>query len=195
MTLTIEEKLEHFKTICFDDVTERSTKVLAEYTDSLKKSLEEHKLDTRRQADMQVEMEREQCTRELNRQLSVEQINIKRQYSRKQEEYKAMLINELSDRLALFMESRDYEEYLASDIKQALSIAGDAAMTIYLDPSDEKLINQLTLRTGADIRRSETSFLGGIRAEIPSKNILIDNSFSSKLEELSQKFQFRLGGR
>ena len=193
--MTIEEKLEHFKTICFDDVTERSAKMLAEYTDSLKKILEEHKLDTRRQADMQIETERERCTRELNKQLSVEQINIKRLYSRKQEEYKAMLINELSDRLALFMESAGYEDYLTKEIKNALSIAGDAAMTVFLDPSDEELVNRLAIRTGADIRLSDTSFLGGIRAEIPSKNILIDNSFDSKLEELSQKFQFRLGGR
>ncbi len=193
--MTIEEKLDHFKTLCFDDARQRSDKMLSDYTESLKKILEEHKRDAGRQADMQVAAETEKIEREINKQLSIEQINIKREYSRKQEELKSMLLSELRNRLALFMDSSDYQKYLEREVKNALAIAGTAPITIYLDPSDREMINRLSMHTGARIEPSDTTFLGGIRAVIPDKNILIDNSFQTKLEELTDKFQFRLGGR
>ena len=35
--------------------------------------------------------------------------------------------------------------------------------------------------------------MGGIKATIPAKNILIDNSFASKLEKLKADFSFNGG--
>ena len=193
--MTIEEKLEHFESLCYGDATERSNKMLADYTASLRSILEEHKRDARRQSDMQVDAEVEKIEHEINKQLSIEQINIKREYSQKQEELKTMLISELRNRLALFMDSADYQRFLESEVKKALQFAQDAPMTVYLDPSDEDKLNRIALHTGAEIKLSDTTFLGGIQAVIPSKNILIDNSFKTKLAEISDKFQFRIGGR
>ena len=45
--MTIEEKLEHFESLCYGDATERSNKMLADYTASLRSILEEHKRDAR----------------------------------------------------------------------------------------------------------------------------------------------------
>ena len=193
--MTIEEKLEHFESLCYGDATKRSNKMLADYTASLRSILEEHKRDARRQSDMQVDAEVEKIEHEINKQLSIEQINIKREYSQKQEELKTMLISELRNRLALFMDSADYQRFLESEVKKALEFAQDAPMTVYLDPSDEDKLNRIALHTGAEIKLSDTTFLGGIQAVIPSKNILIDNSFKTKLAEISDKFQFRIGGR
>lgn len=193
--MTIEEKLEHFESLCYGDAAERSDKMLADYTASLKAILEEHKKDARRQADMQVAAEAEKIEHDINKKLSIEQINIKREYSRKQEELKTMLISELRNRLALFMDSAEYQHFLESEVKKAMDFAQNAPMTIYLDPSDADKQNRIALHTGADIRLADTTFLGGIQAVIPSRNILIDNSFKTKLEEISERFQFRLGGR
>lgn len=193
--MTIEEKLEHFQTLCFQDARERSERMLNDYTDSLRKILEEHKRDARRQADMQVAAETETIKREINKELSLEQINIKREFSVKQEDLKKMLMNELRNRLALFMESQDYVRLLEKQVKKALEFAAGAPITIYLDPCDADKVNRIALHTGAELTLSQYSFLGGTRAVIPSRNILIDNSFQSKLEEAEANFQFRLGGR
>lgn len=193
--MTIEEKLEHFQTLCFKDAGERSEKMLSDYTASLQKILEEHKKDARRQADMQVADEAETIKREINKELSIEQINIKREFSLKQEELKQMLMNELRNKLALFMESQDYVNLLEKQVKKAQEFAAGAPITIYLDPCDADKVNRIALHTGAELTLSQYSFLGGTRAVIPSKNILIDNSFKSKLEEAEANFHFRLGGR
>ena len=47
----------------------------------------------------------------------------------------------------------------------------------------------------ADVRThlrkvSKEDFIGGIRAEIPHKNILIDNSFSANLASMCREFKF-----
>lgn len=193
--MTIEEKLQHFQSLCFQDARERSDKMLNDYKESLKKTLEEHKIDAKRQADMQVDAELEKIERDVNKQLSIEQINIKRIYSDKQEELKRMLFSELRNELALFMETAEYVKLLKELILQALAFAGGAAMTIFLDPSDASKLNMLALITDAELGVSDYSFIGGIQAEIPSKNILIDHSFKTKLEEAEANFQFRLGGR
>ncbi len=193
--MTIEEKLEHFQTLCFQDARDRSERMLNDYTDSLRRILEEHKRDARRQADMQVAAETETIKREINKELSLEQINIKREFSVKQEDLKKMLMNELRNRLALFMESQDYVRLLEKQVKKALEFAAGAPITIYLDPCDADKVNRIALHTGAELTLSQYSFLGGTRAVIPSRNILIDNSFQSKLEEAEANFQFRLGGR
>lgn len=193
--MTIEEKLQHFQSLCFQDANERSEKMLNDYTESLKSTLEEHKIDVRRQADMQLEAESEKIERDINKQLSIEQINIKRIYSRKQEDLKKKLFSELRNKLALFMETSEYMQFLEKQVQKALQIADGAPMTIFLDPSDADKINMIALVTDGEMKESGHSFLGGIQAEIPSKNILIDNSFKTKLEEAEDNFQFRLGGR
>lgn len=193
--MTIEEKLDHFGTLCFNDARERSDKMLGDYTASLKKILEEHKVDAKRQAEMQVAAEAETIKREINKALSIEQINIKRQFSIRQDELKLKLMDELKDRLASFRKTDAYEALLVRQITQALEFAAGAPVTIYLDPGDGDRLEQLSRLTGTELTLSSYPFLGGTRAVISSRNILIDNSFETKLEETQANFQFRLGGR
>ena len=57
-------------------------------------------------------------------------------------------------------------------------------------------LSALLCITMREIKISEYSFNGGIRAVIPDKHILIDNSFQTKLEEARHAFKFEeLGGR
>ena len=61
------------------------------------------------------------------------------------------------------------------------------------DPDAFDKLNRLALHHGsADIQISEYSFSGGCRAVIPSRHILIDNSFRTRLEEARENFHFDL---
>ena len=124
--------------------------------------------------------------------LSLGQIEIRRSYSRKDEELRGKVFSELRDRLARFMETPKYDALLEAQIKKEKAFAGSSEIHIYIDPSDKEKQNLLSLRTDCDIRVSQYPFLGGTRAVIASKNILIDNSFETKLKEAEQDFQFSL---
>lgn len=197
--MTTDEKLKHFLDTCMEDARTRSSRMLDEYMTALEKNLEEHKADARRRADMQIRQETEKIEREINKTLSIEQLDLKRMLGQKQEELKDKLFIELKDMLANFLETREYQQLLERQIQSALDFAGDDAITIYLDPVDEDKLRRLALHHGtADIRLSEYSFGGGSRAVIPSRHILIDNSFQTRLEEARESFHFDLnleGGR
>ena len=194
--MTTEEKLKHFQDICMEDARDRSAKMLDDYMAALEKSFEEHTADAKRRADMQVAMETEKLEREMNKRLSIAQLDLKREVSHKQEELKDKLFVELKDLLENFMDTADYQRLLECQVKAAKEFAGEEHIIIYMDPSDQDKAQRIAMHHNAEIKISEYSFNGGIRAVIPDKHILIDNSFQTKLEEARHAFKFEeLGGR
>lgn len=191
--MTTEEKLQHFLDTCMEDAHTRSNRMLDEYETAMEKSFLDHQTDARRRADMQLHQETERVTREINKKLSIEQIDIKRALGHRQDELKDKLFVEIKDLLDNFLETREYQQLLERQITEAVRFAGDDPITIYLDPVDEDKRQRLALHHGnADIRISEYSFSGGCRAVIPSRHILIDNSFETKLAEAKENFHFDL---
>ena len=193
--MTTEEKLKHFQDICMEDARERSARMLDDYMKALEGAYEEHTADARRRADMQVEAETEKLEREINKRLSIGQLDLKREFSRRQEELKDKLFVELKDKLANFMEPQEYQRLLAHQVKAVKEFAGDEELIVYMDPSDVDKLQRIALHHNASIKISEYSFNGGTRAVIPGKHILIDNSFETKLNEARHAFKFDLGGK
>ena len=193
--MTTEEKLKHFQDICMVDARERSARMLDDYMKALEGAYEEHTADARRRADMQVEAETEKLEREINKRLSIGQLDLKREFSRRQEELKDKLFVELKDKLANFMETQEYQRLLDHQVKAVKEFAGDEELIVYMDPSDVDKVQRIALHHNASIKISEYSFNGGTRAVIPGKHILIDNSFETKLNEARHAFKFDLGGK
>ena len=54
---------------------------------------------------------------------------------------------------------------------------------VYMDPSDGEKARRVSLYMGIAIRISDYSFLWVIRAVIPGRHILVDNSFQTRLDE------------
>ena len=193
--MTTEEKLKHFQDICMEDARERSARMLDDYMKALEGAYEEHTADARRRADMQVEAETEKLEREINKRLSIGQLDLKREFSRRQEELKDKLFVELRDKLANFMETQEYQRLLDRQVKAVKEFAGNEELIVYMDPSDVDKVQRIALHHNASIKISEYSFDGGTRAVIPGKHILIDNSFETKLNEARHEFKFDLGGK
>lgn len=123
------------------------------------------------------------------------QISIRKISGQKLEELRGKIFSELRNRLARFMETPRYEHLLEEQIKKAKEFAGEDEIHVYIDPADQTKEQLLSLNTDCDIRVSRYSFLGGTRAVIASRNILIDNSFETKLKEAEKRFRFVLGGK
>lgn len=193
--MTTEEKLKHFQDICMEDARERSAKMLDDYMNALETAYEEHVADAKRRAQMQVAAQTEKLEREINKRLSIGQLDLKREFSRRQEELKDKLFVELRDRLANFMETQEYQRLLDRQVKDAKEFAGDEELIVYMDPSDADKVQRIAMHHNATIKVSEYSFDGGTRAVIPGKHILIDNSFETKLAEARHEFKFDLGGK
>ena len=109
------------------------------------------------------------------------------------EEIKQQLFHDVEERLAQFRSTPEYLEYLSQRIQEALDFAGEDAFVVYLDPADQNRIPELAARFGFAPVVSREAFMGGMRAVIRSKNILIDNSFATLLREAKEEFVFAGG--
>lgn len=190
--MNIEEKLKHFEEASIESAKTRSVQIIEEYTAALETIFEEHKEKKNRQAQIQIKLECDNMKLENNKQLSQEQISIKRDLSVKTAELKNKIFVEVDDMLERFMTTKEYLELLINYIKDALAFAQGQNMVIYIDPSDADKKMALALATGADLTISEYSFNGGIRAIITEKHILIDNSFATKITDVKDQFSLRL---
>ena len=192
--MTTDEKLQHFLDICMEDARDRGARVFDEYAQALDKTLEEHKASARHRARMQIQGESEKIQREINKELALEQINLKRIINRRHDELKDKLFAEVQDLLDSYMKTPQYLELLDSQVRHATEFAGTDPLIIYMDPADEDKRGVLAQHYHANIKISDYSFGGGIRAVIPTRHILIDNSFGTKLAEAKRDFRYKTGG-
>ena len=191
--MTTEEKLQHFTTYAMEEARHKSDVMIREYTDAMQKIFEEHQEKKRRQEELEIKTETDRLIRENNKQFSEEQIEIKRTLSKKQDELKEKLFVEVKDLLARFAETREYHQMLVNQLREAREFAGGDEVILYIDPSDAQKKFSIEAEVGAPVTVSEYSFLGGTRAVLPGRNILIDNSFESKLAEAKESFQLKGG--
>jgi len=190
--LTIEEKLQHFKEACVADAMAAAEKILSDYRSALDKDFADYQSSEIRLADMEVKTETTRIDKETNKELALEQIKLKMEISKKAAELKEKIFSQLEAKLATYQSSPAYEALLDSQIDKALKFAGNDEVKIYIDPNDEALAHKLSVKHGVDIAISKYPFHGGLRAVIPAKNILIDNSFEKKIAEAKDKFDVEM---
>ena len=192
--MTTEEKLNHFEESALEQAKTESLAMIDEYRSSLDRVFEEHRLTKERQADLQLKTETVSLTRAKNKALSKQQIELKRQVKKKQAELKDKLFVEVKTKLEEYMDTPAYHELLLRQIQEILNYANGEKVTIYIDPADVSKRAGLMAASGAPLCVSRESFMGGTRAILADRHILIDNSFATKLKEEKAEFTFN-GGR
>lgn len=192
--MTTEEKLNHFEESALEQAKTESLAMIDEYRSSLDRVFEEHRLTKERQADLQLKTETVSLTRAKNKALSKQQIELKRQVKKKQSELKDKLFVEVKTKLEEYMDTPAYHELLTRQIQEILKYANGERVTIYIDPADVSKRAGLMAETGAPLCVSRESFMGGTRAILADRHILIDNSFATKLKEEKAEFTFNGGG-
>lgn len=188
--MTQDEKLKLFFDAAMEDAGRRNLDAVSEFKNSLEAIFNEHVVNMREAAEAKFKVGRDSLIRENNSEISKRQIELRREFAAKQEEYKKNIFDGVVDKLMQYKKTPEYVLLLKAYIKKAEEYAEEERMTIYIDSSDSALAGELGKSCGAGIVVSNEDIMGGIRAEIPSKNVLIDESFASKLEEAEHRFNF-----
>ena len=193
--MTIEEKLQHFYDSSVEEAYQEASQMIEEHKKNLDEMQSEHKRSRRQSAEAEVKAEAENARRKVNKALSAQQLMIKRNWTKKQNELKDKLFAEVQSLLEDFVKTPEYDSYLCRKIKEAQDFAGEDELHIYLTPSDSSRLESISQKTGAELRLADEEFIGGIRAIIPGKNILIDNSFREAFLACKKEFKFDGGPR
>lgn len=190
LTVTLDEKLELFSKAVIDSATSQNIEIVHQYQESLQQLYDEHKQNALKKTEAAYLAESEKLMREKNRTLSSEAIKIKRKINEKSSELADKLFQDVALKLDEYMKTPEYFDLLIAQISRAKEFAREDEIIIYINPSDEGMKKLLEANTGVNLIVSTRDFIGGTRAVIHSKNILIDNSFSTKLSEAKSSFSF-----
>lgn len=188
--MTLEEKLNHFMDISVQEATVEMDASLKEYQAALDAQFEERKAMILSQEEKDLAVEVEAVKRKGNQKLAHEHLLNKRALSQKDTELRDKLFKEVAQLVEEYKKTPEYVEVIKKQIMDAKAFAGNDDIIIYLDPADEAKKQDLEKETKCTLTMSEYSFGGGMRAVIPARKILIDNSLDSKIAEVRNEFQF-----
>ena len=191
--MTLEEKIAHLQSTSMEQARAEGNAIIDSHREALKKVFEDHKAEAIRQAETRIKAETTNAKLMLNQASAKSQLEIKRRQGKVQQELKDKIFEEVMGLVNDYMKTEAYGDFLVRCIRQAVHFAGQDPVTIYLNPSDEAKRADLEDATGVHLTISAEDFIGGVRAVIRSRNILIDNSFRTQLRNEYDKFIF-LGG-
>ncbi len=186
--MTLEEKLVNFEESAILAATEKRTELINSYEKALKKEFTEKKKMLDEKAALKVKASTEELKRKANQMLSTETLNAKRLVNEKSVALTNSLFKDVLEKLLEFKKTEEYFKLLLDQILYAVEFADSLPMSIYIDKSDEALLYKLRNLSNFQVKLSNIDFIGGTRAVIHDKNILIDNSFLTKIDELKEDF-------
>lgn len=190
--MTLEEKLETLSLAAIEDATTQSEALIQGYQKEMEQAVKDHEEELKQKNISEYEYQYAKLEREKNKAISQAMLEAKMTVTQKTEEITGKLFDLVKEKLSAFKKSAEYEAYLLNLIKAAVDFSNGKNIDIYLDSSDASLKETLEQKSGKTIEISKEEFFGGIRAIITEKNILIDESFATKILEEKEK---KSGGR
>lgn len=192
--MTLEEKIAHLQESSMEEARSEGNQIIKSHSDALQHIFNEHKAEALRQSETRIKSETTRARQQLNKAMAKYQIELKREQSKCQTELKDRLFQEVNELVDAYMNTPEYRDYLAAHIIKAAKFADGEDLTLFINPTDEDKKAELEARTGMNLTISREDFIGGIRAVIHKRNILIDHSFKSALSTEYDKFLFVGGG-
>ncbi len=191
--MTLEEKISHLQATSMEQARAEGNAIIDAHREALEKIFEDHRAEALRQSETRVKAETTNAKLSLNQAAAKSQLEIKRRQGKVQQELKDKVFEEVLGLVNDYMKTEAYDDFLIKCIQQAKHFAGREPVVIYINLSDESKRSDLSDATGVHLTISAEDFIGGVRAVIRSRNILMDNSFKTQLRNEYDKFLF-LGG-
>ena len=196
--MEISEKLEIFYQAAIDAALEQSEAIQEECRNVYKDAIDAYEKEKQAGFQTRERKQEEKIRKEVNRDTAQKLMQLKRDYHEKVNLCKMELFALVEEKIMEYRKTKAYKKNLVSMIREAKTLADGEEIKIYLDRTDAPLIaelqselqEELQTGTGCEMIVSEESFGGGIRIVIPTKNMLLDESFVSRFSEEQAKFSF-----
>jgi vacuolar-type H+-ATPase subunit E/Vma4 len=186
--MEINEKLEIFSKAAIDAATMQSESILEEQKTAYQAEITAYRQKKQEQWEEREHILGEKVRKEVNREVSGQLMATKRKYHEAEEEKKDMIFKLAEQKIAEYRKSDAYYKDMCKLIEGAKREAGSESFTVYISAEDEGILDRLTHATKSDITVTKEKLGGGIRAVIPSKNIMIDETYATKLKRERETF-------
>lgn len=191
--MTLEEKIAEIQASSMEASRAEGNEIIESYRAALDKVFEDHKQEAIRQMETRIKAETINVRQQKNQAMAKAQLELKRQEGRVQKELKDKVFREVMELVEEYMKTEEYREFLLRCIQKSVEFAAGEELTIYINPSDKDMKEELELHSETILTISKEDFIGGVRAVIRGRNVLIDHSFRTALRTEYDEFVFQGG--
>jgi vacuolar-type H+-ATPase subunit E/Vma4 len=188
--MEINEKLEIFSKAVIKAATTQGESILDEQKNAYQSEMSAYREKKQKMWEARERVLEEKVRKEVNRQVSGQMMVAKRSYHDAEEAKKDQLFALVEKKLKEYAKTENYYKNLCATVRKIQKDAGSEEVTFYLSADDEGLKGALEKETGCTLTLTDEHFCGGIRAVIPRKNVLYDETFATRLAREREQFVF-----
>ena len=191
--MDLEDKFAYFETQVNKQAQDIIDEQVNQYRATLQKDYDEFVKNTNQEFDAKFENAKKNMRKELNKNISQSQIHLQRDLYLQEEKLKKTLFAEFNDAIQNYMQTDEYRNQLVVMINNLKDYAekNREELVVYINHSDQGMYEILLEETNANIQISDREFLGGVRGVLKDRQVLIDYSFSTLLENVEDSFTIK----
>ncbi|KAF3302677.1 hypothetical protein FPV21_00130 [Carnobacterium sp. PL12RED10] len=191
--MDLEDKFAYFETQVNQQAQDIIDEQVNQYRATLQKDYDEFVKNTNQEFDAKFANAKKDMRKELNKNISQSQIHLQRDLYLQEEKLKKTLFAEFNDAIQNYMQTDEYRNQLVVMINNLKDYAekNREELVVYINHSDQGMIETLLEETNANIQISDREFLGGVRGVLKDRQVLIDYSFSTLLANVEDSFTIK----
>ncbi|ALZ87717.1 hypothetical protein APT62_04235 [Aerococcus urinaeequi] len=191
--MDLEDKFAYFETQVNQQAQDIIDEQVNQYRATLQKDYDEFVKNTNQEFDAKFVNAKKDMRKELNKNISQSQIHLQRDLYLQEEKLKKTLFADFNDAIQNYMQTDEYRNQLVVMINNLKDYAekNREELVVYINHSDQGMIETLFEETNANIQISDREFLGGVRGVLKDRQVLIDYSFSTLLANVEDSFTIK----
>lgn len=191
--MDLEDKFAYFETQVNQQAQDIIDEQVNQYRATLQKDYDEFVKNTNQEFDARFVNAKKDMRKDLNKNISQSQIHLQRDLYLQEEKLKKTLFAEFNDAIQNYMQTDEYRNQLVVMINNLKDYAekNREELVVYINHSDQGMIETLFEETNANIQISDREFLGGVRGVLKDRQVLIDYSFSTLLANVEDSFTIK----
>ncbi|MFW3363059.1 V-type ATP synthase subunit E [Aerococcus viridans] len=191
--MDLEDKFAYFETQVNQQAQDIIDEQVNQYRATLQKDYDEFVKNTNQEFDAKFVNAKKDMRKELNKNISQSQIHLQRDLYLQEEKLKKTLFTEFNDAIQNYMQTDEYRNQLVVMINNLKDYAekNREELVVYINHSDQGMLETLFEETNANIQISDREFLGGVRGVLKDRQVLIDYSFSTLLANVEDSFTIK----
>ena len=191
--MDLEDKFAYFETQVNQQAQDIIDEQVNQYRATLQKDYDEFVKNTNQEFDAKFVNAKKDMRKELNKNISQSQIHLQRDLYLQEEKLKKTLFADFNGAIQNYMQTDEYRNQLVVMINNLKDYAekNREELVVYINHSDQGMLETLFEETNANIQISDREFLGGVRGVLKDRQVLIDYSFSTLLANVEDSFTIK----
>ena len=184
---TISEKISKFKETCSQMAINESNVLTNTINEEIEKNIKEEVLEYEKEKKKEHIKKIERLEQKHNSEIFQTENNARYEVLKKEDELKERLYNKVLNKIVEFTKGNEYKEYLKKNIEQtinSLNVEENDRINIKITNKDMNLFGKdLSSKYNIQFETIEDSYIGGSIGINSDKQILIDNTLKTQIED------------